>query len=54
MQFIKENGKLLNTIGKHEYFDGSSAREKVESAVLLLVRDGLLYYDGEAVFNNNK
>ncbi|NEZ59794.1 hypothetical protein [Adonisia turfae] len=54
MQFIKENGKLRNTIGKHEYFQGSSAREKVESAVLLLVRDGLLHYDGEAVFNNNK
>ncbi|MEM8612122.1 MAG: hypothetical protein AAGF93_08910 [Cyanobacteria bacterium P01_H01_bin.105] len=54
MQFIKENGKLRNTIGKHEYFQGSSAREKVESAVLLLVRDGLLNYDGKTVFNNNK
>lgn len=54
MQFIKENGKLRNTVGKHDYFQGSSAREKVESAVLLLVRDGLLHYDGETIFNNNK
>ncbi|MEM9008135.1 MAG: hypothetical protein AAGE59_32085 [Cyanobacteria bacterium P01_F01_bin.86] len=54
MQFIKENGKLRNTVGKHEYFQGSSAREKVESAILMLVRDGLLHYDGETVFNHSK